>query len=248
MKRLALSFALGLGLATAAAATDIDQMTDAEREAFGAEVRAYLLENPEVLIEAYNVLEQRQAQAEAVADRNLAQANMDALYNDGHSWVGGNPDGDITIVEFMDYRCGYCKRAFPEVEELIESDGNIRFIVKEFPILGEASVLASRFAIAAHQLYDGETYKLVHDTLMEFRGDITPDSLAQLADTFGLDSAAILERATSNEVTAVLQANMELAQILQISGTPTFVVEDEMVRGYMPLAAMQQTVEEQRAD
>ena len=246
VKRLAL--ALTLGLATQAAATDLEAMSDAERSAFRDEVRAYLLDNPEVLMEAIGVLEQRQAQAETLADQQMAQTNMDAIQNDGFSWVGGNPDGDITIVEFMDYRCGYCKRAFPEVETLLETDGNIRFIVKELPILGDQSTLASQFAIAVQQLHGDDAYKFVHDTLMNMRGDITQDSLSQLASTVGFDAAPIFERMASPEVARVLQANMELAQRLQISGTPTFVFDDQLVRGYVPLDQMASIVEELRAN
>ncbi|MEN8840679.1 MAG: thioredoxin domain-containing protein, partial [Octadecabacter sp.] len=125
-----------------------DTMTEAERTEFRAEVRAYLLENPEVLMEAIAVLETRQAQAEVLRDDQLVAMNMNALLDDGFSYVGGNPDGDITIIEFTDYRCGFCRRAHPEVAELLESDGNIRMITKEFPILGEQSVVASQFAVA----------------------------------------------------------------------------------------------------
>jgi len=102
-------------MATQAVALDLDAMSDAERTAFRAEVRAYLLANPEVLMEAIGVLEARQEQAEALRDEQLAQLNANALLNDGHSYEGGNPDGDITIVEFVDYRCGFCRRAHPEV-------------------------------------------------------------------------------------------------------------------------------------
>ena len=135
------------------------EMTNAEREAFRAEVRAYLLENPEVIMEAVGILEAREQQARINADLEMARANQDALFNDPTSFVGGNPDGDITIVEFMDYRCGFCKRAFPEVQALLENDGNIRYVIKELPILGEQSVLASRFAIATKQIAGDEAYK-----------------------------------------------------------------------------------------
>lgn len=246
MKRLAL--ALCLGLATQAAATDLANLTDDERAALREEVRAYLLENPEVLMEAIGVLEQRQAVAAEQADQAMAVSNLDAIQNDGFSWVGGNPEGDITVVEFMDYRCGYCKKAFPEVEELISADGNIRFIVKEFPILGEQSTLAAKFAVAVHQLHGDETYKTVHDALMNMRSDITPDSLARLANTLALDPVPITERMEAPEVAAVLQANMELAQALQISGTPTFVFEDTLVRGYVPLDQMNAILTQERND
>jgi protein-disulfide isomerase len=240
--------ALCLGLAAPAGATDLGAMTDAEREAFRAEVRAYLIENPEVLMEAIAVLDQRQQQAAVANDVTLARNYQDAIMNDGFSYVGGNPDGDITLVEFMDYRCGYCKRAFPEVEQLLQSDGNIRFIIKELPILGEQSTLAAKFAVAVKQLHGDETYKGVHDALMAMRGDITADSLSKLAEAYGLDITAIVDRMDAPEVINVLAQTAQLAQALQISGTPTFVYEDQMVRGYIPLDQLQAITEQLRSN
>ena len=234
--------------ATPALGLEIDNMTEAERAAFRAEVRAYLMDNPEVLMEAIGVLEQRQAEAEAQADGQLVAQNRAALFEDGHSWVGGNPEGDITIVEFLDYRCGYCKRAHPEVADLIESDGEIRYIIKEFPILGDQSVLASRFALAVQTVAGDAAYKTVSDALMAQRADVTEASLTELANTLGLDTDAIMAKMSSDAVDGVLQSNRMLAQRMQITGTPTFVFEDQMVRGYAPLDAMQQIVEEVRAD
>ena len=223
-----------------------ETMTDAERLAFRAEVRAYLLENPEVLTEAIAVLEDRQT-AEAVArDVQMLAQNKAAIFEDTSSWVGGNPDGDITVVEFMDYRCGYCRKAWAEVEELIASDGNIRFVVKEFPILGEASDLSSRFAIATLQLAGPEAYKRAHDALITLRSEATKPALERLAGDLGLDATAIMARMDAPEVTAVIQANHALAQTLDISGTPTFVVQGTMLRGYMPLDGMREIVAEQR--
>ncbi len=163
MKTLTLAAAFAALIASPLAAFDMDAMTDAERDAFRAEIRAYLLDNPEVLMEAIAVLEERQASQQAQGDIDLVSVNAEAIFNDGYSWVGGNPDGDITVVEFMDYRCGYCKKAHPEVTELLGTDGNIRFIVKEFPILGDQSVLAARFAIAVKKVMGDDAYGRAHD-------------------------------------------------------------------------------------
>jgi len=217
-------------------------LSEADRPAFGAEIRAYLLENPQVLMEAIAVMEQRDAAAQAMGDQQLLIDNADALYNDPTAWVGGNPEGDITIVEFMDYRCGYCKRAFPEVAELLARDGNIRLIVKEFPILGDASVLASRFALATRQLAGDAAYETVHDALMVMRDDMTEGSLRAVATEAGLDSDAILAAMNAPEVSAIITANRALGQRLNINGTPSFVFGDQMVRGYVPLDAMEQIV------
>ncbi|MCV2870449.1 DsbA family protein [Defluviimonas sp. WL0002] len=245
MKRLA--FACALLAAQPALAFDISAMSDAEREAFGAEVRSYLLANPEVLVEVINELEQRNAQAQAEGDKALVAANADDIFNDGYSFVGGNPEGDITVVEFLDYRCGYCRKAHGAVAELIASDGNIRFIIKEFPILGEQSTLASRFAIAARLVAGDEAYAKISAGFYEsFRGDVTEASLRSFADDLGLDSDSIVARMNDAEVTKIIEDNHLLAQRLQIAGTPSFVIGDQLLRGYAPLEAMQGIVSEER--
>lgn len=242
------ALALGLLIATQSAALELDAMTDGERAAFRAEIRSYLLENPEVLMEAIGVLEQRQQAAKVGNDVALAQNFADQLFNDGYSFVGGNPDGDIAIVEFLDYRCGFCKKAFPEMEALIAGDGNIRYIVKEFPILGEASTLASQFAIAVKIVAGDEAYKEVHNTLMEFRGDVTKSNLDRLAESLDLDVAAISVEMGGSEVAQIINDTRLLGQAMQITGTPTFVVQDQMLRGYVPFAQMEQIVARVRSD
>ncbi|MBL3570875.1 disulfide bond formation protein DsbA [Rhodovulum sulfidophilum] len=242
--------ALGLAapLAAPAQAFDLTDMSAADREAFRAEVRSYLMDNPEVLMEAIGVLEQRQADAQAQNDETLVKVNAKDIFEDGYSWVGGNPEGDVTLVEFTDYRCTYCRKAYSEVTQLIEGDGNIRFVVKEFPILGDQSVLSSRFAIAVQQVAGDAAYAKVHDALITFRGNVADDSLKRLAEENGLDATAVLERMKAPEVEKVIAENHALAQRLQISGTPTFILGDQMIRGYVPLEGMKQLVADVRAD
>lgn len=251
MKRVLLKKILPAALAAAVMASpisalDLGQMTDEERALFREEVRAFLMENPEVIMEAVQALEQRQVEAQAAADGNLVSQNADEIFNDGFSYVGGNPDGDITLVEFLDYRCGFCKRAFGEVEKLLAADNNIRFIVKEFPILGEQSLLASRFAIATKMVEGDESYRAFHDALMVYNGEITMPSLRRLAETLQLDPDAIEARMDDAEITEQLQATRALAQRLQISGTPTFVLEDELLRGYLPADQLEIIVGDKR--
>lgn len=175
--------ALGLcaALAAPAAAFDITAMSEAERSEFRAEIRAYLMDNPEVLMEAIGVLESRQAEAQAAADGDLVAAHAAAIFDDGFSWSGGNPEGDLVMVEFLDYRCGYCRKAHDEVAALIESDGNIKLIVKEFPILGDDSLMSSRFAIATRMVAGEDAYKQVHDALISLRGGVSEASLRRSA-------------------------------------------------------------------
>lgn len=228
------------------AALDLSAMSDAERESFRAEVRAYLLDNPEVIFEAIQILEERQAQAQASADKDVIASHAQAIFEDGISWVGGNPDGDITVVEFLDYRCGFCRRAAPEVDKLLANDGNIRLVIKEFPILGEQSVIMSRFAIATHQVAGDDAYKAVHDVLIALNGDVSDARLRRVAEDLDLDADAILARMPSQEVSNVIAQNRALAQVLNISGTPSFVVGDELLRGFLPADQMQLVIDDKR--
>lgn len=243
MTRLTAAFFLGTSLALSAPAMafDISAMTDDEKAAFGEAVRDYLMENPQVLIESINVLENRQAQDAAQTDLQLVEANSDALFDDGHSWVGGNPDGDLTMVEFIDYRCGVCRQFNAEVHDAVEEDGNIRLILKEFPILGEESVLSSRFAISVHQIAGDEAYKKAHDALMALRAPATDESLRGIAEEIGVDADAIMAHMDTDAVNTVLQKNHELGQTMAIQGTPTFVIGDQMLRG-VPRAGVAQTI------
>lgn len=212
------------------------EMTGADRSAFRAGVRAYLTGNPEVLMEAIAVPEERQAATETAGDQALVADNALAIFDDGHSRVGGNPDGDVVMGEFIDCRCGYCRRAWPETEQPVADDGQVRRIIQEPPILGPGSELSSRFAVAVLQLDGPEACKQTHDAL---RAEATGDSLARLALQLGLDTAAIMARMTAPEVTAVPQANRTLADKLGIGGTPTYVMGDTMVRGHVPPGGMQ---------
>lgn len=229
-------------------ADGLTDMTDAERAAFREEVKTYLLENPDVIIEAMTVLQEREDAAAADRDLQMMAENKDAIFNSAADWVGGNPQGDITLVEFMDYRCGYCRKAYEEVEELVKSDGNIRFVMKEFPILGEQSLLSSQFALAVKMLYGEEAYKAAHDALITLRGDATPETLATLATQLGHDPAAVAAKMADPAVMEVIKANHELATTMEINGTPTFVIDQTMVRGYVPLDGMRQIVDGQRKD
>ncbi len=246
-RTLLAALALSTTLATAPAqALDLAAMSDAEKAAFGEAVKAYLMENPQVLVEAIGVLEERQQAAEAENDKVLVQTNAKDIFEDGYSWVGGNPEGDVTVVEFMDYRCTYCRKAYDEVDKLLEKDGNIRFVVKEFPILGQESELSARFAVALLQLAGAEVYEKAHDQLIAFRGAITLDSLSRLATDLGQDPAPILKRMNEEEVSAVLRANHQLAERMRISGTPAFVIGGELLRGYAPANVMAEIIKGQR--
>ena len=234
--------------AAPAMALDITAMTPEEKAAFGQAVRDYLMENPEVLIESINVLEERRASEDAQNDKVLVAANTGDLFNDGHSWEGGNPQGDVTMVAFIDYRCSWCRRIAADIHDVTEKDGNIRLILKEFPILGQDSEASSRFAVAVRQVAGDEAYMRAHDALMEMRGPATLEALKELAADLGVDGEAVVNAMNTEEVSAVLRANRQLADRMRIMGTPTFVIGEELLRGVPPngLAAVVAEVRESR--
>lgn len=245
--RFPLTLAALAFLALPAQGFDILSMTDAERTAFGTEVRAYLLAHPEVLVEVSQALQAKQESEQTKGDAAVIAANAAEIFADGTSYVGGNPNGSVTLVEFLDYRCGYCKKAHHDVAELVKSDGDIRYVVKEFPILGDESVIASRFAIAALQVLGREAYEKVNAGFYEsFRGEVNEATLTAFAQSLALDPVPILAAMNSDEVTRTIAANHVLAEKLQIAGTPTFVLSDQMLRGFVPLDAMREMVAKTR--
>lgn len=249
MRTILAALALGGSLALPATASaeplDLSSMSESDRAAFGEQVRAYLLENPEVLLEALEILDQRRTETAAQADKDLIAANSESLFDDGFSFIAGNPDGDVTLVEFLDYRCGYCKKAAPEVEALLERDPNIRLVIKEFPILGPESVVAGRLALAALEL-DRDRFGDLHNALMEYRGEITEDAAYELAENAGYDVEALGQLANSFEIDDRLQENYQLAQALGLQGTPAFIVGDRIIRGYVPADTLEAVVKEAR--
>lgn len=245
LRSILCAFAL---LTTPVMAFEIETMTDAERDIFRAEIRDYLIENPEVLMEAIAVLEERRAAQAEMAEQEMLVELENDIFNDDHSLVAGNPEGDITVVEFFDYRCGFCKRAFPEVKELIETDGNIRYVMKEFPILGEESELASRYAIAVKLVEGDDAYAVLRDSLMEWTGPITEGTLARVANDALINHEAVLAQIDSDEVSEIITANRQLAAHLQIQGTPSFVMGTRFIRGYADLEQMRAIIAEERAN
>ncbi|MEM7613941.1 MAG: DsbA family protein [Pseudomonadota bacterium] len=237
-----------LTVATPTLAGPFDDLSAEDQAALNAQIRAYILDNPEIIAEALDVLEARQREAQQAADRLLVSTHLEALHDEETSFIGGNPEGDITIVEFLDYQCSFCKRAHPEVTELLSQDGNIRLIQREFPILGPMSEIASRAAISVLLDQGPELYATFSDAMLRHQGQLSQPVIDRLAEASGVDVSKMQALSRSNQVTQIIQANHQLARQLQITGTPTFVFGDQMVRGYLPLAQMQAVVTEQRSE
>lgn len=215
----------------------------AQEEAVRNIVRDYLLANPEVLVEALQTYQERQRLAQQEAARQALASNRELLENDPDAPVMGNPDGDVVVVEFFDYRCPYCIQVADALRREVETDGNIRLVMKEFPILGPDSVTAARMALAANR--QGK-YEELHWTLMNVAGKVTEDKAWKAAERVGLDLDQLRADMQAPEIDAMLQRNFQLAQQLQVNGTPAFVVGDEVVRGAIEMPHLRYLVRQVR--
>ena len=227
--RLAAAAALLLSLVPGALAAE--SFTDAQKKEIGEIVRQYLIENPNVLLEVGQALDAKQKEAEAQQRNTVLQASADQLFRSPHDHVAGNPQGDVTIVEFFDYNCGWCKKSFNEVVQLIEKDKNLRVVLKEFPIFGGDSDYAAMAAIAARK--QGKYWEL-HSALFSHEGKVTAETVDELAKQVGLDLEKLKADMKLPEVAQIISDNHTLAQSLAISGTPAFIVDDKVSPGYLP--------------
>lgn len=220
-----------------------DVFADREARAIEQIVIDLLTENPQIVIDAIQAYQDLQEQAEAELARLAIAEHRDQLLTDPASPVGGNPDGDVTVVEFFDYQCSYCKRAAPDVVSLLKNDGNIRLVYKEWPILGPDSVFAARAALASRA--QGK-YLEFHEAVMNQR-QVSEASVIRAAEELGLDIDRLRADMEAPEVSDHLDATMQLAQALGINGTPSFVFGDQLVPGVASLDQMQALVDAARA-
>lgn len=218
--------------------------TPEARRAIEEIVRDYILANPEIIMEAVARLREKKQVAEEDADRQIIAASRNEIVNDPNSYVGGNPAGDVTVVEFFDYRCGVCKQFHPIVAELVKSDSKIRRVYKEWPILGPESVVASRAAIAS--LKQGK-YLAFHVAMMESRTALDEARILEIAASVGLDTRQLRTDMASPEVDRVLARNYALADKLRLNGTPSFLIGDKILRGGRDLDSLRELVAEARA-
>ncbi len=216
----------------------------AEEEEIGRLVRAYLLEHPEVILGAIEQLQQREKQAAAAARQNAISGSEEALYEDASSPIAGNPEGNVTIVEFFDYNCSYCKRVTPEIFSLLARDGNIRYIAKEWPIFGEDSEFAARAAMASER--QGR-YARFHQALMAIRGPANPTTVQRAAGEVGLNWAQLEADMQDEAITEALARNHVLARQLGIQGTPAMVIGDSFLPGAVPAVEIAAIVAQERA-
>lgn len=238
MKKLLTVAALAMLISPYAMAEE--SFTAAQKTEIEAVARQLLIEKePEIIMKAIEVLKQREQTQQLAIGKEAVNKNKERIYNEPTSPVLGNPKGDVTIVEFYDYACGYCKMAQPTIKALLEQDKNIRFIAKEFPILGEGSILASRAAIASIKQNKFEKF---HDVLMSFRGAMNEAAIMDAAQRSGLDTAKLKRDMNDKSIDETIATNRKLGNDLGVRGTPMFIIGDVVNPGALDEAALKQAV------
>ena len=233
-------------LAAAVPAPDIAraQFSPDQRGEIEKIIRDYLLRNPEVLQEVIQEMERRQTQAEAEKFRGAIKEHADALFNSKRQIVLGNPQGDVTMVEFFDYNCGFCRKALADKMELIKNDPRLRLVLKEFPVLGEGSTQAAQVAVSV-RLQDktgGKKYLEFHQKMFASRGQIDKARALAVVREIGFDAARAEREMGSEEVRLTLEEGFKLAEALGINGTPTYVLDGQVVVGAVGVEKLREAI------
>ena len=231
-------------LLLAAAPLAAEEPSTAETERVQRIVRDYLQQHPEVIIEAIKSYQDKRAAAEAGKARQTISALQDELLRDPASPVGANPAGDVSIVEFFDYRCPYCKAVAPDLDKALAQDGKVKLVYKEFPILGPVSVTASKAALAAQM--QGK-YVPFHQKLISYKGNLDDATIYKLAEDVGLDLAKLKADMTKPEIQAIIDKNTKLADKLNVQGTPGFIVGQELIPGAASVDELTAAIKRARA-
>ena len=205
-------------------------LDDKEKAEFGAFIREYLVANPEIMLEVQEALKAKQAsKAQQVAESAIT-ANKDAIFNSKYDVSLGNPKGDVTVVEFYDYNCGYCKRALPDMQAILEADKNVRFVLKELPILGQESLDAHRVSSAFRKLAP-EKYGDFHTALLGGEDRATEETAIAVAERLGVKEADIRAKMVDPSQDDEVRESYTLANALGVTGTPSYIIGNEAIFG-----------------
>jgi protein-disulfide isomerase len=230
----------------APAAVQTADISDGQRSEIEGVIRNYLIANPEIIRDAINELQRKEDEAARVAQTKVITDSATTLFDSANEVVLGNPKGDTTLVEFFDYNCAYCRRAHADMKKLIADDPNLRVVLKEFPILGDGSVAAAQIA-AAVLLIAPDKYPAFHDALITEKGQVDGNKALAVATDLGLDPEALKAKANSDEVKANLNEVRELAQKLDLTGTPSYVTKLKVVVGAVGYDTLQSEIKAARA-
>jgi protein-disulfide isomerase len=222
--------------------------SEPQKVEIGKIIREYLLKHPEVLQEAMQEYEKRQQVAEAEKAKAAIKTHAEAIFNSPRQVTLGNPQGDVTFVEFFDYNCGYCKRALEDMMVLMSKDPKLKVVLKEFPVLGPASLDAAKIGVAVRmQDKTGKKYLEFHQKLLTGRGQVDKARAMAVAKEIGLDMAKLEKDLKSDEIEATLQESAKLAEALGLNGTPSYVINNDVVIGAVGLAALGAKIQAARA-
>ncbi|MGH6980333.1 MAG: DsbA family protein [Stellaceae bacterium] len=230
-------------LAGAPASGAADNFTPAQTKELERIVHDYIVKHPDVLMEALQAAEEREKADKVARAEKSIRDQHNALYNDPESQIGGNPHGDVTIVEFFDYRCPYCKQVQPVLEGLLDSDRNLRIVYKEFPILGPASAYASKIALASRA--QGK-YNAFHRAMMETKGSIDEKVVDKVALSVGIDLAKAKADMAAPAIEAVIKKDFALADAINVNGTPAFIIAGKLYPGAMTLEELKKLIADAR--
>jgi protein-disulfide isomerase len=243
MPFVALAVACGLLASIPGRSVGAADIPSDQRQAIEGIIHDYLLKNPDVLIEALRSAEDKlNRDADAKATKVLSE-RANEIFDDPVTPVGGNPKGDVNIVEFFDYRCPYCKEVLPTLQTVLKQDHELRFVYKEFPVLGPASVTAAHAALAAQRQ---DKYEAFHTAMMATKGQITDDTVYKVAGSVGLDVDRLKRDMAAPEIQQEIKANLALAEALNIRGTPGFIVGTKIVPGALDLDTLKDMIAEAR--
>jgi protein-disulfide isomerase len=225
----------------AAPASAQQPFSDDQKQAIEGIIKDYLMTHPEVLQDAMAALDKKQQEAEAEKARTSIKDNNATLFNSPHQVVLGNPQGTTTVVEFFDYNCGYCKKALPDMLTLLKTNPNIKFVLKEFPVLGEGSVEAAHVAVAARmQDPTGKKYIEFHQKLLGGRGPADKAHALAVAKDVGFDMTRLEKDMDSPEVKTTIDEDLKLADAIGVNGTPSYVIGGDLVVGAVGLDALKE--------
>lgn len=234
-------FTLFILMGQVGAQTSGATLTPAQKIEIQDIIQKYLRTNPKVIIESIEAFREWEKQNKKNQARLALALLEDQVLNDPDSPVAGNPNGDVTVVEFFDYLCTYCKRIMPTIQNLLKQDKNVRFVLKELPILSPDSRLAARAALVVWRYQRGKYFNF-HTTLMASQGRLPEARILRLAEKVGADTNLIKREMYSNEVSAMLQRNADLAKRLGVRGTPGFIIGDTIVPGAIDLSALRSLI------
>ena len=228
--KFVVGLALAIGLAPLAAA-HADEFTPAQKQEMGAFIKDYLVNNPDVLRAAIEALDKRDKQIAAAERQKAVTDQSGALFSSKYQADVGNPKGTVTLVEFFDYNCHYCKGALPDMARLMKDDPSLRLVLKDFPVLGPGSVEAAKVAAAVRNQLPGDRFWAFHNKLLSMHGPVGKNEALSAAKELGLDMDKLAKDMESKDIDTGLNEVMKMAESLDINGTPSYVVGDEVVVG-----------------